>query len=126
MGALKILLLIVAGFLAMVATEAGVITWMTYAPLTLDLTGNYFTLTIFPVVIVVVVVAALLLWKILAANTLRNCLVFSFVYLASETFGLVALGNPISVVATYGVIIAGVCAVVFALFSKVAWANDVE
>lgn len=121
MAALKMVLLVFAGLLGVIATEAGVVAWLSYAPRGLDLTGYFFTLTILPVVVLVVVLAALLLWKILAANPLRNCLIFGVVYLAAETYGVWQLGNPLSVVATYGMIIAGVCAVVFTLFAHFIW-----
>ena len=126
MGVLKILLLILAGFLAMIATEAGVVAWLTYAPASLDLTGNYFTLTILPVVVVVAILAASLLWKLLAAKPLRNCLIFSAVWVAAEASMLIPLGNPSGVVATYALIIAGSCAVVFAFFARMFWARATQ
>ena len=121
MGIVKIVLLILAGLGGVIATEAGVVTWLTYAPLSLDLTGNYFTLAILPVVALVVILAALALWKILAANPLRNCLIFAGVYIAAESFGLTQMGNPLTVVASYGLIMAGVCGIVFASFARLFW-----
>jgi hypothetical protein len=121
MGIVKIVLLILAGLGGVIATEAGVITWLTYAPLSLDLTGNYFTLTILPVVVVVVILAAVLLWKILAANPLRNGLIFTGVYIAAESFGLMQLGNPLTVVASYALVMACVCGVVFTSFARLIW-----
>jgi len=126
MGILKIGALVLAGLLGVIATEAGVVVWLTYAPASLDLTGNYFTLTIVPVVVLVVLLAALALWKIMAANPLRNCLIFSAIYLAAETFGLSQLGNPPGVIAKYGAIIASVCVVVFVLFTRVMWNKSVD
>ena len=84
MRIVKIIVLLFAGLISVIATESGVMAWLTYAPRTLDLTGNYFTMTILPVVLLVVVAAALLLWKILAANPVRNCLIFSTVYIVAE------------------------------------------
>jgi len=126
MGILKIGALVFAGLLGVIATEAGVVVWLTYAPASLDLTGNYFTLTIVPVVVLVVVLAALALWKIMAADPLRNCLIFSAIYLAAETFGLSQLGNPPGVIAKYGAIIATVCVVVFVLFTRGIWTKRVD
>jgi len=126
MGILKIGALVFAGLLGVIATEAGVVVWLTYAPASLDLTGNYFTLTIVPVVVLVVLLAALALWKIMAANPLRNCLIFSAIYLAAETFGLSQLGNPPGVIAKYGAIIATVCVVVFVVFTRVMWNKSVD
>ncbi len=126
MGILKIGALVFAGLLGVIATEAGVVVWLTYAPASLDLTGNYFTLTIVPVVVLVVLLAALALWKIMAADPLRNCLIFSAIYLAAETFGLSQLGNPPGVIAKYGAIIATVCVVVFVLFTRVIWTKRVD
>jgi len=65
----------------------------------------------------------LLLWKLFAANPLRNCLIFGGVYIAAEAFGLVQLSNPANVVATYVVIISAVCAVVFFLFARLIWSR---
>ena len=126
MGIFKIVGLIVAGLVGVAATEAGVVAWLTYAPASLDLTGNYFTLTILPVVMVVAILAALLLWKLLAANPLRNCLIFSAVWVAAEASMLIPLGNPSGVVATYGLIIAGSCAVVFIFFARMYWARATQ
>ncbi len=121
MHVVKIVVLVFAGLLGVVATESGVMAWLTYAPGTLDLTGNYFTMTILPVVVLVVVVAALLLWKILAANPVRNCLIFSSVYIVAEAAGLLQVGNPVSVVAMYGAVMAITCGVVFTAFTRLVW-----
>lgn len=126
MSVLKIVLLVFAGLVGVIATEAGVVAWMTYAPATLDLTGNYFTLTILPVVVLVVLLAALLLWKVLAAAPLRNCLIFSAVYLAAESLGLAQLNNPPVVVLKYAAIITAVCVVVFVLFARLLWTRDMQ
>jgi hypothetical protein len=121
MRVVKIVVLVFAGLLGVVATESGVMAWLTYAPGTLDLTGNYFTMTILPVVVLVVVAAALLLWKILAANPVRNCLIFSSVYIVAEAAGLLQMGNPVSVVAMYGAVMAIACGLVFTAFTRLVW-----
>ncbi len=104
MRVLKIVLLVFAGLVSVVATEGGVFASLAYAPGSLDLAGNYFTMTILPVVVLVIVLVALLLWKMLAANPARNCLIFSTVYIVAEAGGLLQLGNPVGVVAMYGVV----------------------
>jgi hypothetical protein len=126
MSIFKIVGIIFAGLVGVVATEAGVVAWLTYAPASLDLTGNYFTLTILPVAVVVAILAALLLWKLLAANPLRNCLIFSAVWVAAEASMLIPLGNPSGVVATYALIIAGSCAIVFVFFARMFWARATQ
>ncbi|MCZ6711043.1 MAG: hypothetical protein O7B25_11825 [Gammaproteobacteria bacterium] len=70
-----------------------------------------------------IVVAALLLWKILAVAPVRNCLIFSTVYIVAETGGLLQLENPVGVVAMYGAVMLSVCGVVFAAFTRLAWAR---
>ena len=123
MRIVKIIVLLFAGLISVIATESGVMAWLTYAPGTLDLTGNYFTMTILPVVLLVVVAAALLLWKILAANPVRNCLIFSTVYILAEVGGLLQIGNSVSVAARYGAVIAIPCGLVFTVFARLLWAR---
>jgi hypothetical protein len=123
MRIVKIIVLSFAGLISVIATESGVMAWLTYAPGTLDLTGNYFTMTILPVVLLVVVAAALLLWKILSANPVRNCLIFSTVYIVAEVGGLLQIGNSVSVAARYGAVIAIPCGLVFTVFARLLWAR---
>ena len=97
---------------------------MSNAPASIDLVGNFFLMTVLPSVTIVVLVAALALWKLFAANPLRNASIYSGVYLIVQGFGLNLMGNPPIHLLYYATIVACVCGVVFTLFNRFVWSEQ--
>lgn len=121
MQKMKIAIIVVAGLFSVALTEVVALAWMSNAPASIDLVGNFFLMTVLPSVTIVVLVAALALWKLFAANPLRNASIYSGVYLIVQGFGLNQMGNPPMNLLYYATIVACVCGVVFTLFNRFVW-----
>ena len=124
MQKMKIAIIVVAGLFSVALTEVVALVWMSNAPASIDLVGNFFLMTVLPSVTIVVLVAALALWKLFAANPLRNASIYSGVYLIVQGFGLNLMGNPPMHLLYYATIVACVCGVVFTLFNRFVWSEQ--
>ena len=120
---MKIAIVIFAGLFSVVLTEVVAIVWMTNAPASIDLLGNFFLMTVLPSVTIVVLVAAVALWKLFAAKPLRNASIYSGVYLLAQGFVLNLFGNPPIHLLYYATIVACVCGVIFTLFNRFVWSE---
>ncbi len=124
MQKMKIAIMVVAGLFSVALTEVVALAWMSNAPASIDLVGNFFLMTVLPSVTIVVLVAALALWKLFAANPLRNASIYSGVYLIVQGFGQNLMGNPPIHLLYYATIVACVCGVVFTLFNRFVWSEQ--
>ena len=120
---MKTTLAVIAGLISVALTEVVAILWMTNAPASIDLVGNFFGLTVVPAVTVVVLLNALALWRVFRANPRRYPVIYFGVYLVAQAFGLNLLGNPINNLVSYAVTVAVVCAIVFSLFTHFVWSD---
>ena len=121
---MRIAMIVIAGLVSVALTEMVALLWMTYAPPSIDLVGNFFLMTVLPSVAIVVSMAALALWRLFARNPLRNTLIYSGVYLIGQAFVLSQFGNPPSTLFYYATIVLCVCGVVFTLFYRLAWSKQ--
>jgi len=123
---MKIAIVVFAGLFSVVLTEVVAIVWMTNAPASIDLLGNFFLMTVLPSVTIVVLVAAVALWKLFAAKPLRNASIYSGVYLLAQGFVLNLFGNPPIHLLYYATIVACVCGMVFTLFNRFVWSEPAQ
>ncbi len=120
---MKIVIVVVAGLFSVALTEVVALVWMSYAPASIDLVGNFFLTTVLPAVTIVVLVATLALSKLFAAKPLRYGSIYAGVYLVTQAFGLNLFGNPPINLLYYAAIVACVCGVVFTLFNRFVWSE---
>ncbi len=120
---MKIAIVVFAGLFSVALTEVVAIVWMRNAPASIDLVGNFFLMTVLPSVMIVVLIAALALWKLFAANPLRNTSIYACVYLVAQGLVLNLFGNPPMNLLYYATIVACVCGVVFTLFNRFVWSE---
>ena len=121
---MKIVGVVIAGLISVILTEVIAVTWMTMAPASIDLVGNFFLLTVLPSITIVVLIAALALGKLFATDPVRLGSIYTGVYLIAQAFGLSQMGNPPVNLTYYAAIVLCVCGTVLGLFHRFAWSDQ--
>ena len=96
MPVVSILLLILAGLLSVVLTDAVAVTLMTSWPASVDATGNYFLYNVLPATIMVGVIIGLIFGRIMRRESFAIGLVYVGVYIAGQFALLTELQNPMN------------------------------
>lgn len=114
-------LAIIAGLLSVPLTEIFTVTWLRNAPADLDLTANFFSSVVFPVVLSIHLLMMLTFWKALARNPVRNCLLYVATHAVALSLMLNLFGNPLGDIAIYVGIICLSGLLISAVFRRYLW-----
>jgi len=98
-AALRILLVLLVALLCIVASEAGMIAWLNFAPI--DVTGGIFWRGILPLQVLIIGIATLVLSRLYRRSLALYASVFVVAYVTIYGMLLRGLANPWEDVVTY-------------------------
>ena len=123
MNALRLTLAVVGGALSALLTEVVGFLWMRAAPRGIDLTGSYFLSIAVPATLTVHVLAALILWRVFAANPVRNGAAYVITHALAQATLLAVFNNPPVNVALQAAIVLASGTLVIGTFRRFLWAS---
>jgi hypothetical protein len=100
-SAVRIPILILAGFVSVPLMEIAGFLWMRAAPAGIDLTANYFAMVVLPMALLVHFLACLALWKIFEPSPKVGGATYVATHVVAQASALTLMGNPPMDVLTY-------------------------
>ena len=123
---MRLLQLLLAALLSVVALESGLIGWLSLAGAGLDLTGHFFILALAPVVAVVAMAVGLIFSRLFSASPKLHGTVYLVLWAALHAALLATMKTPIAEIGWYAdtiVLVGGLVLVVLYFFR---WRSPVE
>lgn len=113
--------LILAGLLSMPLMEVFSVLWLQAAPVSLDLTANYFLMVVLPAALVLHFLMAVLLWKAFEPNPKIGGAVYLGTHIITQVTELTLLGNPLADVVSYGLVLLFSGSLILYVFDRYFW-----
>lgn len=114
-------ILILAGLLSAPLMELGGIAWLALLPAGLDLTANYFVMTVLPVALILYFLMALLLWKAFEPAPRSGIATYLAAHLTAQALLLNSIGNPPADIAFYALSLLVAGGLIFVVFERYFW-----